>query len=66
MGLHMRTSGVCVCEYIRACVHVCVCICKQLPNNQNFEKQISSHQKGGGVNRWGECIGKATTHKFDT
>ena len=47
------------------CVCVCVC-CKQLPSNQRFDKQISSHQKGGGVNRWGECIGKATAYKFDT
>ena len=45
---------------------VCVCFCKQLPSNQSFDKQISSHQKGGGVSRWGECVGKATAYKFDT
>ena len=43
-----------------------MCICKQLPINQSFDKQISSHQKGGGVSRWGECVRKATTYKFDT
>ena len=47
-------------------VWVCVCVCKQLPSNQSFDKQISSHQKGGGVSRWGEWIGKATAYKFDT
>ena len=38
------------------CVRVCVCggVFKQLPSNQSFDKQISSHQKGGGVSRWGE------------
>ena len=50
---------------------VCVCgtngtICKQLPSNQSVDKQISSHQEGGGVSRWGECIRKATAYKFDT
>ena len=40
--------------------------CKQLPSNQSFDKQISSHQKGGGVSRWGEWVGKATAYKFDT
>ena len=31
-------------------------------------KQISSHQKGGGVSRWGEWVrvGKATAYKFVT
>ena len=47
-------------------VNVCVCVCKQLPSNQSFDKQISSHQKGGGVSRWGEWVGKATAYKFDT
>ena len=42
-------------------VCVCVCTCKQLPSNQ-----ISSHQKGGGVSRWGELVRKATAYKFDT
>ena len=45
---------------------MCVCICKQLPSNQSFDKQISSHQKGGGVSRWGKWVGKATAYKFDT
>ena len=45
---------------------VCVCICKQLPSNQSFDKQISSHQKRGGVSRWGEWVGKSTAYKFDT
>ena len=51
------------------CVCVCVCVCvfvKQLPSNQSFDKQISSHQKGGGVSRWGEWVVKATAYKFDT
>ena len=56
--------NVSVCE--RACVCVCVHACKQLPSNQSFDKQISSHQKGGGVSRWGEWVGKATAYKFDT
>ena len=47
-------------------VCVCVCVCKQLPSNHSFDKQISSHQKGGGVSRWGEWVGKATAYKFDT
>ena len=53
---------------LRACVCVCTCVCKQLPSNQSFDKQnlISSHQKGGGVSRWGEWVGKATAYKFDT
>ena len=50
--------------YVR--LSVCVCVCKQLPSNQSFDKQISSHQKGGGVSKWGECVGKATAYKFDT
>ena len=41
-------------------------ICKQLPSNQSFDKQISSHQKGGGVSRWGEWVRKATAYKYDT
>ena len=45
---------------------MCVCVCKQLPSNQSFEKQISRHQKGGGVSRWGDWVGKATAYKFDT
>ena len=65
---------VCVCVHVCvqvcmcACVHVCVrvCACKQLPSNQSFDKQISSHQKGGGVSRWGEWVRKATAYKFDT
>ena len=39
-------------------VSVCVLFCKQLPSNQSFDKQISSHQKGGGVSRWGEWVEK--------
>ena len=38
----------------------------QLPSNQSSDKQIFSHQKGGGVSRWREWIGKATAYKFDT
>ena len=59
---------VCVCA-CSVCVYVCVCVCKQLPSNQSFDKQISSHHKGGGVSRWGEWgewVGKATAYKFDT
>ena len=43
-----RCVCVCVCVCC-VCVCVCVCVCKQLPSNQSFDKQISSHQKGGGV-----------------
>ena len=57
---HSLTTTMCIY------VCVCVCICKQLPSNQSFDKQISSHQKGGGVSRWGEWVGKATAYKFDT
>ena len=55
---------VCVCVCVCRCIHVC----EQLPSNQSFGKQISSHQKGsgGGVSRWGEWVGKATAYKFDT
>ena len=59
----------CVCVCVSECTFVCVCecmLCKQLPSNQSFDKQISSHQKGGGVSRWGEWVGKATAYKFDT
>ena len=48
------------------CVCVCTCACKHLPSNQSFYKQISSHQKGGGVSRWGEWVRKATAYKFNT
>ena len=34
------------------CVPPYMCICKQLPSNQHFDKKIFSHQKGGGVSRW--------------
>ena len=40
-------------------------ICKQLPSNKSFNKQISSHQKGGGVSRWCDWVRKATAYKFD-
>ena len=40
--------------------------CKQLPSNISFDKQISSHQKGVGVSRWGEWVEKATAYKSDT
>ena len=56
----------CVCVCVCACVCTCACVCKQLPVNQSFDKLISSHQKGGGVSRWDEWVGKATTYKFDT
>ena len=51
----LEASPVCVC--------VCVCVCEQLPRNQSFDKQIFSHQKGGGVSRWCEW---ATAYKFYT
>ena len=51
---------------VRVLVCVCTCACKQMPSNQSFDKQIFSHQKGGGASRWGECVGKATAYKFDT
>ena len=59
-------------QLLTSLIHVCVCVCastcvcKQSPSNQSFDKQISSHQKGGGVSRWGEWVGKATAYKFDT
>ena len=59
--------------YVRACTHVHtnafaypLLLVKQLPSNQSFDKQISSHQNGGGVSRWGEWVRKATAYKFDT
>ena len=61
--------GVHVCVRVNSRVRVlCVCVtlCKQLSSNQSFDKQISSHQKGGGVSRWGDRVGKATAYKFDT
>ena len=57
---------VCVCVCMCVCACVCVCVSKQLPSNQSFDKQISSHQKEGGVSRWGEWVQKATAYKFDT
>ena len=54
---------------MHVCTHmgVCVCVCVlELPSNQSFDKQVSSHQKGGGVSRWGEWVRKATAYKFDT
>ena len=49
------------------CVCVRVRVCKQLPSDHRFDKQISSHQKSGGVStsvrRW---VAKATAYKFDT
>ena len=44
------------------CAYVYVRVCKY----QSFDKQTSSHHKGGGVSRWGEWVGKATAHNFDT
>ena len=59
-------ARVCVYMYVYAClVCLCMCVCKQLPSNQSFDKQISSHQKGGGVSRWGEWVDKATAYMFD-
>ena len=49
----------CVRAYAR------VCVCKQLSSNQSFDRQISSHQKGGGVSTWGEWVGKATAYMCD-
>ena len=53
---------------MQACIRVnlILSICKQLPRNQSFDKQVSSHQKGGGISRWGEWVGKATSYKFVT
>ena len=44
-----------VCLCVCACMHtcVCVCVCKQLPGNPSFDRQISAHEKGGGVRRVG-------------
>ena len=60
----------CIC----ACVFVCEFQrdspvgdnCKQLSSNQSFDRQIYSHQKGGGVSTLGEWVRKATAYKFDT
>ena len=49
-----------ICNVSSVCVHAC------LPSNQSFDKQISSHQEGGDVSRWGKWVGKATAYKFDT
>ena len=48
-------------QLLTSLIHVhtvcsCMCACKQLLSNQSFDKQISSHQKGGGVCRWGEWV----------
>ena len=45
--------------------YVCECACKQLPSNQSFDKQISSHQKSGDVSWWGNGS-KATAYNFVT
>ena len=66
--VHVRATGVCVCVgvFVSVCERMCTGTCKQLPSNQSFNKQISSHQEGAGVSRWGEWVRKATAYKFDT
>ena len=54
------------CTYMYETVSSNMNICKQLPSNRSFDQQISSHQKGGGVSRWSDWVGKATAYKFDT
>ena len=39
-------------------------ICTLLPSNQSFYKQITSHEKGGGVSGVGQWWGKATEYKI--
>ena len=47
---------VCVCMHVRVLVCECMRACKQLPGNQSFDRQISAHEKGGGVRRVGQWI----------
>ena len=46
---------------ITLCVK-CMCVCKQLPGNQSFDKLISSHQKGGGVRSGVNGSGRQLIH----
>ena len=48
VGVHVLVGGY-MCVWVCTCVCVCVCVCKQLSSNQSFDRQISSHQKGGGI-----------------
>ena len=53
------------------CLHVvctaCVCVfVSSCPTTKVLISKISGHQKGGGVSRWREWIGKATAYKFVT
>ena len=50
MAVHVCVSvavcvRVCVCVCVHACVHVCarMRVCKQLPSNQSFDKQIRKY-----------------------
>ena len=54
--VHVCVCCVCVFPCTRVCVCVCVCVyvCKQLPGNQSFDRQISTHEKGGGVRGVGQ------------
>ena len=38
--------------------------CILLPSNQNFDKQISSQQRGGGVSRVGQWVWMAMEYKI--
>ena len=46
---------------------MCVCVCVHaytpLPSNQNFDKQISSQWRGGGVSRVGQWVRMAMEYK---
>ena len=44
-----------VCVLVSSCQAAKVLISKK-----------SSHQKSGGISRWGEWVGKVTAYKFDT
>ena len=47
---HLRS---CICLFLCVCLCVCVCscvrVCEQLPSNLCFDRQISAHEKSGGV-----------------
>ena len=40
----------CACVLACVCVRACVCVCKHLPGNQSFDRQLFAHKKGGVMN----------------
>ena len=59
----------CVCVCVGTCVHACMysmCVCKQLPGNQTFNRQISAYEKGGGVRGVGQWIQSGNCLQYTT